>query len=73
MGWGNLLRGLNPLASINWWLFIRNIPIFVLYNITVAYLFTGYYVRVEIRHDPNPVLHFFEGILYLLGVEVAEL
>ena len=73
MSGGNLLNELGLSAGVDWRLLFRCTLAFVPYFITVAYLFSGYYISIEIRHDPNSIFHFFKGILYLLGVEVAEL
>ena len=70
---GNFLNELTLSAGVDWRLLFRCTLAFVPYFITVTYLFTGYYISIEIRHDPNPLLHFFEGILSPLGFEAAEL
>ena len=79
MGWGNFLSEFNLSTGIGWglifsWSFLFRFTLaFVPYYLLVEYLSTGYYISIEIKHDPDSVLHFFEGILYLLGVETAEL
>lgn len=85
MGWGNFLSEFNLSTGIDWGLLFsfsflfRFTLAFVPYYLLVEYLSTGYYISIEIKysieikHDPDSVLHFFEGILYLLGVETAEL
>ena len=37
------------------------------------FLFTGYYLTIEVRHVPNRWYVFYEYLLWLLGVEASEL
>ena len=39
----------------------------------MIYLVTGFYLKAEIKHGPNHPLCIIEWLLWLLGVEAAEL
>ena len=39
----------------------------------VLNLFTGFYFKIELKHDPRPPYRICECLLWLLGAEATEL
>ena len=37
------------------------------------YICTGYYIRIDIAHDPDPLVTIFNWLFWLIGSEFAEL
>ena len=46
---------------------------FVLWVIAFIYLLKGYYTKVEIGYNPDLPVYIAELLLWLIGVEAAEL
>ena len=61
------------LASLTWQYNLRTTVPFRVSELALVYLAAGYYIKVEIGHDPGPLLRNNEGLLWVLGVEAAEM
>ena len=44
-----------------------------IWELFCIYLGTGYFIRIEIAHDPDHILNISEWIFWLVGSELAEL
>ena len=60
-------------ANLTWHQHTRITLPFVLWIIAFIYLLKGYYIKVEIGYNPDLPVYIAELLLWLIGVEAAEL
>ena len=61
------------LASLTWQQHPRHALPFCVGELALIYLLSGYYIKIEIKRDPDHPLCIFEWVLWLLGVDAAGL
>ena len=69
----NPLNAPGFLASLTWQQHLRHTLPFVLGELAFIYLATGFYIKVEIKYDLDHLLNANEWLLWLLGLDPAEL
>ena len=50
----------------------RTVPLCIA-GLLWIYITTGYYIRIDIARDPNPLVTIFNWLFWLIGSEFAEL
>ena len=50
----------------------RTVPLCIA-ELLWIYISTGYYIRIDIAHDPDPLVTIFNWLFWLIGSEFAEL
>ena len=69
----NWLSAPAVLASLIWQQYLTHTVPFCLVELFVVYVGTGYYLKIEIAHDPNHQLAISEWIFWVLDLEPALL
>ena len=69
----NPLNAVAFLTTFTWRQHLTLTLPFCIWELFAIYLGTGYYLKAEIVHDPDHKLVIIEWIVWLVGLEPAEL
>ena len=64
---------LNSFANSTWLEHLTITAPFCIWELLCIYIGTGYFIRIEIAHDPDHIQNICEWILWLVGSEIHEL
>ena len=73
MGLWNPLNAPAYLASLTWRQHLRTTIPLCIWELFCIYLGTGYYIKIEIAHDPDYIKNTCVWILWLVGSEGPDL
>ena len=69
----NLSRLLPRLADSTWQDYLRITVPFCIWELLCIYVGSGYFIRIEIAHDPDHIQNICEWVLWLIGSDIREL